>query len=388
MNFVQFAYKNGLRNKRRTLLTVCSIAFSLFVFVTLLNIVKILAGPDTNDMHLRLVVRRATSLGEQVPASYLPKIKAVPGVRLAMPLTWFQGVLSDDESSFFANFSCDPSVIFDMYQEIVIAPEQRDAFIRERTAAIVGKLTADRFNWKLGQRIHLVSQIYTNEAGAPVELELIIRGIYTTTVAGVDANFFFHNDYFDEATGREGKVGTYWVKVNNTSDIPNVAAAIDSMFKNTAAETKTETEKAFAASFQAMLGNFKMLLSSISAIVLTTILLVISSTMAMSIRERAPEIAVLKTLGYKRGLILFLLMSESAAIALAGGLSGMVGARIFYALFDMKARTKGMIPFFQIDLPTMGIGMLTAFAIGILSAAIPALLASRQNVLTGLRQIR
>jgi putative ABC transport system permease protein len=387
VTFAHFAYKNCLRNKRRTTLTIVSIAFSLFLLATLVNVLKMLEMPETDDSHLRLVVRRATSLQDPVPASYGQKLKAVPGVRLVMPLTWFQGIWRDEDKNFFANFACDPSVLFDVYQEIVIAPAQREAFQREKTAAIAGKLTADRFGWKVGDRIHLVSQIYVTPSGAPVETDLILRGIYTTTIKGVDANFFFHHEYFDELTGREGRVGTFWVKVNSLADIPIVSATIDQMFRSTSAETKTETEKAFGASFSAMLGNVKQLLGTLSAIIVLTILLVVTSTMAMSIRERTPEIAVLKTLGFKRGLIFRILVAESVGIALTGGLVGLLAGFLFFASFDISKKTNGMIPFFQFDAQTMLIGMLAALAIGLISAGIPAFLAVRQGVLSGLRQV-
>lgn len=386
MNFAEFAARNALRNKRRTLLTILSVAFSLFLLGTLFNVIKVLEGPESDDSHLRLAVRRSTSLGDLLPEWYGQKIRAVPGVHMAMPLTWFQGVWRD-EKNFFANFACDARVLFDMYKEIVITPEERDAFIREKSAAVCGKLTADRFGWKLGDRLHLVSQIYATPTGGPVEVDLVLRGIYTTTVTGVDANLFFHHDLFDEASGRTGKVGTFWVKANSVADIPVVAATIDQMFRNSAAETKTETEKAFAAGFQAMLGNVKVLFGSISAIVVLTILLVVGSTMAMSIRERTSEIAVLKTLGFKRGLVLRLLVGESIGLALAGGAAGMIGARLFYASFSISKKTNGMIPYFQLDAEVICWCMFVALCIGALSAAIPAILAARQSVLSGLRRL-
>ncbi|MCX7020373.1 MAG: FtsX-like permease family protein [bacterium] len=387
MNYLTFAYKNGLRNKRRTALTAISIAFSLFVLGTLITIVNFFDMPQTDDSVLRLAITRSTSIADPLPASYENKIRGVPGVRIAMPFTWFQGVWREEEKNMFPNFGCNPRVVFDMFREIVISPSQKEAFIREKNAAAVGKLTADHFGWKLGDRINLVSQIWATPDGVPVELELVVRAIFTSTISGPDTHLYFHHNYFDEAAGRIGAVGSYWVKVNSISDIPSVSAMIDSMFKNTSAETRTETEKAFGASFVAMLGNVKALLASISTVVVITILLVVASTMAMSIRERAAEIAVLKTLGFKRGLILFLLISESVVISLVGGAIGMAGGRSFFGSIDINKLTAGNIPFFQIEWRTVGICMIAALALGVASAALPAYFAVRQSVLSGLRRI-
>lgn len=387
MTLTRFAWRNMLRNPRRTLLTVASIAFSLFLLATLINVVILLEGPTTDDSHLRLAVRRATSLADPVPASYEAKIRAVPGVRYVTPFTWFQGVRGGDEqATFFGNFAVDAGVLLDMFQELVLPREQRDAFVREKQAAIVGKITADQFGWKLGDRVFLVSQIWFTPEGTPAEVELIIRGIFTTTVAGHDANLFFHHDLFDEAIGRAGLVGTYWVKVNSMAESPIVAASIDQMFRNTSAETKTETEKAFAETFQSMMGNVKTLFGSISAIVVLTILLVVSSTMAMSIRERTSEIAVLKTLGFRRNTILALLVGEGIAIAFTGGVTGMALGWLFFASVDLSKATNGMIPYFQLNGTVIGIALVASVCIGFLSAVVPATIASRQSVLSGLKQ--
>ena len=309
------------------------------------------------------------------------------GGGLVLAFTWFQGVRGGDEqATFFGNFAVDAGVVLDMFQELVLPREQRDAFLREKQAAIVGRITADQFGWKLGDRVFLVSQIWFTPEGTPAEVELIIRGIFTTTVAGHDANLFFHHDLFDEAIGRAGLVGTYWVKVNSMAESPIVAASIDQMFRNTSAETKTETEKAFAETFQSMMGNVKTLFGSISAIVVLTILLVVSSTMAMSIRERASEIAVLKTLGFRRNTILALLVGEGIAIAFTGGVTGMAFGWLFFASVDLSKATNGMIPYFQLSGSVIGIALVASLVIGFLSAVVPATIASRQSVLSGLKQ--
>jgi putative ABC transport system permease protein len=377
MGALAFIWKNITRNRRRTVLTILSIALSLFLLSTLMTVLTELGreSPD-GDQHLRLVVRRASSLGDPLPESYLDKLKRVPGVRMVHTLSWFGG-LYVDERNFFANFGCDPETLFPMFNENRLPPEQLSAFKKERTAAVAGRKLAERFKWRLGDKITLLGTIY------PVDLEFTLRGIYT----GLDETaFFFHHAYLDEALGRPGKVGTFWLKAASAAEVPVIAERVDSMFKNSDAETKTETERAFQLGFVAMLGNIKTLISSISSVVVFTILLVTANTMAMSIRERAREIAILKTLGFTRRRLLGLLVAESAGIALAGGLLGTLGARLFYSLVDVWKHTQGFFPIFVVEPETIAIGLLLSVLIGVTSAAVPAYRVSRQTIAHALRR--
>jgi putative ABC transport system permease protein len=377
VNVYSFVWKNITRNRRRTLLTVLSIALSLFLLSTLMTVLTELEreSPD-GDQHLRLVVRRASSLGDPLPESYLEKLKRVPGVRMVHTLSWFGGIYVD-ERNFFANFGCDPETLFPMFNENRLPPEQLAAFKKERTAAVAGRKLAERFKWRLGDKVTLQGTIY------PVDLEFTLRGIYT----GLDETaFFFHHAYLDEALGRLGKVGTFWLKAASAAEVPAIAERVDAMFKNSDAETKTETERAFQLGFVSMLGNIKTLISSISSVVVFTILLVTANTMAMSIRERAREIAVLKTLGFTGGRLLGLLMAESAGIALAGGLLGTVGARVFYSVVDVWKHTQGFFPIFVVEFETIAFGLLLAVLIGVTSAALPAYRVSRQTIAHALRR--
>jgi putative ABC transport system permease protein len=377
MGALAFIWKNITRNRRRTVLTILSIALSLFLLSTLMTVLTELGreSPD-GDQHLRLVVRRASSLGDPLPESYLDKLKRVPGVRMVHTLSWFGG-LYVDERNFFANFGCDPETLFPMFNENRLPPEQLSAFKKERTAAVAGRKLAERFKWRLGDKITLLGTIY------PVDLEFTLRGIYT----GLDETaFFFHHAYLDEALGRPGKVGTFWLKAASAAEVPVIAERVDAMFKNSDAETKTETERAFQLGFVAMLGNIKTLISSISSVVVFTILLVTANTMAMSIRERAREIAILKTLGFTRRRLLGLLVAESAAIALAGGLLGTLGARLFYSLVDVWKHTQGFFPIFVVEPETIAIGLLLSVLIGVTSAAVPAYRVSRQTIAHALRR--
>lgn len=378
MTYASFIWTNIARNPRRTILTIVSIGLSLFVLSTLMTVLTELnREPEGEDTHLRLVVRRATSLADRLPEAYAAKLQRVPGVRLVHALTWFGGIYID-ERNFFANFACDPDTLFAMFPENRIPPEQIKAFRAERIAAIAGRKLVERFKWRLGDRITLQGTIY------PVDLEFVLRGIYTGTD---ETAFFFHRAYLEEALGRPGKVGTFWLKAASAGDIPRIMDAVDTLFKNSDAETKTETERAFQLGFISMLGNVKTLIASISSVVVFTILLVTANTMAMSIRERAREIAILKTLGFGRRRLLGVLMGESAVIALTGGVLGCMGARLFFSVVDVWRYTQGLFPIFIVEPSTVLLGIGLSVLIGLASAALPAIRVSRLTIAEALRRV-
>ncbi len=373
-----FIWTNIARNRRRTILTVVSIGVSLFVLSTLMTVLTELnREPEGQDAHLRLVVRRASSLGSPLPEAYRTKLERVPGVRMVHALMWFGGIYVD-ERNFFANFACDPETLLPMFPENRIPPEQLEAFQKERVAAVAGRKLVERFGWRLGDRITLQGTLY------PVDLEFILRGIYTGTD---ETAFFFHRLYLEEALGRPGKVGTFWLKAASAEDIPRIIDAVDTMFRNSDAETKTETERAFQLGFISMLGNVKTLITSISSVVVFTILLVTANTMAMSIRERAREIAILKTLGFGRRQLLRLLVAESTLIALAGGVLGCAGARLFYSVVDVWSYTQGLFPIFIVEPSTILLGLCLSILIGVGSAVIPAIRVSRLTIAEALRRV-
>jgi len=332
MKFARLILKNAVRNPRRTVLTILSITISIFLVSSLQAILTRLdtLGQGSGSGHLRLVVRHRTSLGQPLPIAYKQRIAALPGVKAVGSWNWFGG-LYIDSSNFFANFAVDADDLGKTHEEYRVPPDQLAAFKQERTAAMVGRALMEKYHWKLGDRVTLKGTIY------PFDPELIIRAVFTTDDASQERVFFFHWDYFNEALNRPNQVGTFAVLAKTPEDVPRLMDAIDRTFRNTDAETKTETEQAFNLSFVSMLGNVKLLLNSISAAVVFTVLLVAGNTMAMSIRERTGEVAVLKTLGFRRNTILFLLVGESLAIALLGGLLGGFGAKTTYAFISMTS---------------------------------------------------
>jgi putative ABC transport system permease protein len=241
----------------------------------------------------------------------------------------------------------------------------------------------NRFGWKVGDRITIIGGLY------PFNLDLTIRGTYH----GPDENgLFFHYEYFNElqkatSTMTGDRVASFWLKARTPQDVPRVAAAIDGMFRNTDAPTRTDTEKAFTLSFTAMLGNIRLFLSLIAGAVLFAIFLVTANTMAMTVRERSAEVAVMKTLGFRRAQILAMFVGESVGVALLGGLIGVGSARLIFGNFDWYTATNGIIQHFQVAPSTMALGMGLAILLGVGSAAVPAWRASRQSIVTALRHV-
>ena len=290
MKLLPLILRNVLRNKRRTILTILSIGVSLFLISTLRTMLASLESPPlTPESAKRVVTRHQTSLGNPLPIAYRNRIQTIPGVDQAIATQWFGGVYKDP-ANFFAQFAVDTDHFFDVYSEAkVLSQEQAEAFKKERTASLVGVKLAKRFGWNVGDRVTLEGMLF------PFNVETTIRGLVDG--GGSEVTFYFHYDYFNELMNNAGIASTFAVKAKSVDDLPAISAAIDDMFRNSTAPTKTETESAILG-FAAMWGDVRTLVVSISTIVLFTIVLVAANTMAMSIRERTGEIAILKTLGF------------------------------------------------------------------------------------------
>ncbi len=381
MKFASLVLKSALRNKRRTVLAVLSLAASLFLLVTLHTVLyELQATTTTPESELRLWTRHKVSIANWMPLAYKEQIRQIPGVKEVMVANWFGGIYKD-ESNFFAQFAVDADKEFKIFPELRIAPEQKEAFIRERTAAVAGIRLFQRFGWKIGDRITLKGTIY------PFDAELKLVGSFTSPTPPDEATLLFHYDYLDEMMDRRGVAGTFAIQAESAAALPMIAQAVDEKYRNSSAPTKTETEKAFQLAFASMLGNVKLLITSISVVVVFTILLVTAATMAMSIRERTAEVAVLKTLGFSRGLILALLLSEALAIALVGGALGCAGAKLLYARADIQAFTGGFIVQLRVQPEAITLGMALAAAIGLGAAAPPALRASGLPIAQAVRHV-
>lgn len=379
MKFVRLILRNTLRNRRRTILTILSITMSLFLITTLRTLLVSLESPPlTPESAKRVITRHSTSLVNVMPVAHKQQIRGIPGVEAVISAQWFGGIYKDP-ANFFAQFAVDVDGFFNMFPEIAVqSPDQKDAFVMERTAALAGTVLAERYGWKIGDRITLQGTFFT------IAPEFIIRGFVSG--GNSENTFYFHWDYLNELLDSPNISGTFFVKARSADDIPAISEAIDTMFANSTAPTKTETEKAFVLGFVAMIGNVRTLVISISTVVVFTIVLVAANTMAMSIRERTGEIAILKTLGFSPGRVLFLMISESTAIGLVSGLLGSLGARYVFGAIDFNQLTSGFIQQFNVTWDTVLLAVSIALFVAITSTFVPAWTASHLPIAEAVRR--
>jgi putative ABC transport system permease protein len=380
MTIGSFILKNALRNKRRALLSILSVAVSLFLLVMLLVALREITTPaEGAGAELRVAVRSKISIANLLPARQLPIIERIPGVEAVTPFTWFGGKYKNEEGMTFAQFAIDPKKLRAVFTEAKMAAESYGAFESERTACIIGKISADKYKLKVGDKITLDSSIY------PVALDFKIVGIYAGTAD--DRNMLFRHDYLDESSGVKGQVGMWWLKVKSAEDMPRVLATINKTFENTSAEVRAETERAFQLGFISMLGNIKLLVTLICSAVVFTLLLVSASTMSMAIRERFRELAILKALGYRRRELFAFILSESFGLAAAGALLGVGGAYLLFTYGNIPKMTNGMFPSFEVTPKIIGIGALVAAVMGIVASIMPSIAVARMSVVEGLKTL-
>ena len=379
MKYLPFIFRNLFRKKTRTILTIGSIAVALFLYGLLVTIETALnAGVDVAGVD-RLIVRNKISLIMPLPFSYQERLRQIDHVSEATFATWF-GAIYQEPKNFFPQFAIDTDSYRRLYPEFQIPDDQWQAFLADREGAVVGRLTADRFEWEVGDRIPLQASIWGGT------WEFNIRAIYEGSRAGDDESlFWFHWKYLEERRPwGKGSVGWYTVKVDDPEHSVAVSEAIDRSFANSPYETSTETEQAFAAGFAKQIGNIRMLIMSIGAVVLFTLLLVTGNTMAMAVRERVPELGVLKTLGFKDTTVLFLVLAESLLIAFVGGVLGVGLAKLFTMGGDP---TGGMLPVFYLSTAEMISGIAIALFVGLAAGSIPALTAMNLRIVDALRRV-
>src|ERR1035438_8182474 len=380
MTLTTFVAKSAFRNKRRSLLTVASIAFSLLLLCIMLCVWRTFyIDKGTPDSALRIMTRHKVSITNPLPISYRNKIRAVPGVAHVVPMTWFGGTYKDDKpENYFAQFATDPDEYFDVAADKVMPADQLAAWKRDRAGCVVDVDLARKHNWKIGDHIHLRGTTF----GA--NLDLTVRGIYT--IEPPSSNLYFDTRYLEESIPYfKDNTIFFFTRVNTPEDMPRAARAIDEMFHASPFPTRSESEQAFKADFIARLGSVKTFILSICGAVLFTTLLVCANTIAMSVRERTREVAVLRTLGFTRGSVLTLLLSESVAISLIGGLIGVAlgtGAILFIARPGM-----GMPISMHMTAFTALVAMVVAGLVGLASGVIPSYRASNLGIVDALRHI-
>lgn len=380
MKFLPLVWKNVWRRKARTAFTLLSVLIAFLLFGILMTIRTAFSlGVDLAGLD-RLVLIHKVSLIMPLPVSYQSRLQQVPGVEVATHQTWFNGIYQDP-ANFFANIAVEPEPFLKIYPEFRLPPEQVNAWLADRRGAIAGRDLAERFGWKIGDRIPLTGTIWQPKQGQAWEFNL--AGIYDGA-DGVDkTQFFFGYDYLNENRAEgEGLVGWYVVKIADPNGSVELSRTFDEMFANSSAETKTTTEKGFVESFAKQIGDIGAIMIAISSTVLFMFGLVAASTMAQSVGERTNEIALLKTLGFTGGTILVLVLAESLFIAFVGGGLGLALAWVFVRGGDP---TGGMLPIFVLSPRDVAVGVGLMALMGLLAGAAPAIGAMRLRITDALR---
>jgi len=384
MLIVRLLFKNAFRHKFRAFLTILSITIAILAFVMLRTVIGAwYAGVDASSAS-RLVSRNAVSIIFPLPLSYKDRIHQVDGVHLVSYGNWFGGIYID-EKNFFANFAVEPRSYLELYPEYVLSSKEREAFLKDRKAFAAGRKLAAKYGWKIGDIVTLRGTIY------PGNWDFVLRAIYRGKTDSVDeTQFFFHWDYLNEtlkktAPSRADEVGFYMIGVTNPDLSSAVTTAIDQTFKNSRAETVTETEKAFQQGFIAMSGAIITAIEVVSFVVIFIMLAVVANTMAMTSRERTGEYAILKTLGFGGWAIGGLIAGESVIISLCGCLAGITLA---FPAAEIFKKALGMyFPIFTVATSSLSMAFASSLAVGILAAIVPIQRAIAIRIADGLRRI-
>jgi putative ABC transport system permease protein len=382
MTLGSFVVRNTFRNKRRSLLTLVSISFSLLLLTMMICIWRSFyidqVAPEASR---RVITRDRVSLAFFLPAFYRDKIRSVQGVTAVAPMTWFGGRYMDERPEhFFAQLATDPDEYLKVASDKIVPPDQMKAWQQDRAGALVDITLAKKYGWKIGDRITLLGTIFS------VNPELTIRGIYHRDPP--QNALYFNAKYLEEAVPWfKGQAGWYSTQIGSANDVARVSREIDDMFRNSPLQTKTESEKAFQLGFIASLGNVKAFILGICGAVVFTIMLVSANTMAMSVRSRTREVAVLKTLGFTRQRVLSIFVSESVALAVAGGAVGILTAIPVIWFLTRGFIALGVPLSMKVNGPAAGLSLTVAVILGLVSGYLPAYNASRMNIVEGLRHI-
>ena len=383
MKFHRLVFANLFRKKVRLTLTIGSFAIALVLFTFLAVVYSAfnrgieIAGAD------RLVIENRVGLMANMPVSYADQVRAIPGVKYVTHDHWFGGIYQD-ERNFFPQFVIDPENHLKVYPEFIVPDEQWNTFLKDQQGAVVGAKTAKRFGWKVGDRIPIKNTLY----GPTKTWEFNLDGIYHAAKAdGDESQFWLQWKNFDENVPAlvKSTAGWYILRLDSPDDAVRVAKAIDTKYANSSWETKTMTESAFQAGFAKQFGNIELLILSIGSVVFFTLLLVTGNTMAISVRERTGELAVLKAIGVGDGSVLVLVLAESILIAFIGGLIGLLLA--LGAIPFMSAKLTGFLPPLILSKALLSFGLLFAVFVGVVSGLLPGIGAMRMRVVNALRRV-
>jgi putative ABC transport system permease protein len=384
MKYLHLIWSNLKRKKVRTLLTVLSILVAFVLFGYLAAVERSFnQGVDVAGLD-RLVVRHKVSIIQFLPESYKEKMERIKGVSSAVFATWFGGIYQRP-SNFFAQMPVVPDEFLDMFPEYILNEEEKEAWLETRSGAIAGRVLADRFDWKVGDRIPIQATIWTKkDGGASWEFDLV--GIYEGAEKGTDTSqFFFRHDFFHESRAwGSGNVGWYYVRVDEPERAAEIAELIDLEFANSPYETKTEPEGAFVQGFAKQIGNIAAIMMAILSAVFFTILLVAGNTMAQSVRERTEELAVLKAMGFTHRGVLGLVLAESCLLAMLGGFLGLAIAWMLITWIGDPSG--GALPIFFLPIKDLMLGIVLVLLLGLVTGLLPALQAQRLQIADALRR--
>jgi putative ABC transport system permease protein len=379
MKYAGLIFRNLRRNRRRTILTVLSIAVSLFIFCALASVPlvarQILADSASS---VRIACHNKAGLAYSVPQAYKRQIAATPHVVAVVPESWFGGIYHEVNDQ-FPNLAVDPEQIDVMWPDWGMSKEAIEQFKELRTACLVGPATMKQFHWHVGQQIMLRGTVYS------FNVTLNIVGVMG---GKAPPNFLiFRRDYLEEAAGEPGFVDNYWVRADQSSSVPKVIAALDTEFANSSAETLSESEASFIGGFMENYRIFFQLAEVLGLIVVVTIGLVAANTAAMSIRERRAEIAVLRSIGFPAGTILYMILGESLLMALFGGALGCGAAYLIFKVVSVNTSAVGPLANVHVSAEIVVETMMMAAILGIVSAFVPAWSAVRRNIVDALRLV-
>jgi putative ABC transport system permease protein len=383
----RYILRNARRNPVRSILTIASTAICLFLMMILLAFFAINNEvAEESRIYNRIITMNANGFAGKVPISLVGEISRMDGVVAATPFNWYGGKYHEEVMP-FSQFSVDAETIFTVMDELTVPSEQLEAFKANKDGCVIGRKLASDRHLKVGDPLPLKGDAY------PVDMNLTVRGIYSGPARTDQRMCLFHFDYFDEAFKRiarssaSGNAGTIFIKCRNAEIMPSLGKKIDDLYRNSDFPTRTQTEEAFSKMFADMLGDLKGAIYGIGVAVVVALLFVAGNAMAMAMRERTTEVAVLKAIGFPRGLVLFLVLTEAVLVAGLGGAIGALGSKAFFDYVDIAPYTGGFLPFFYVSWNIAILGLCVSLFVGLASGLFPALLAANSSVINGLRKV-
>jgi putative ABC transport system permease protein len=398
MKYFRYILRNARRNPVRSLLTIASTAICLFLMMILLAFFAINSEvAEESRIYNRIIVMNANGFAGMVPISFAGEISKMDGVVAATPFSWYGGKYHDEVMP-FGQFAVDADTVFTVMDELRVPPDQLKAFKENKDGCVIGSRLARDRGLKLGDPLPLKGDYF------PADLDLTIRGIYTGPSRTDQRMCLFHFDYLDEALKRtslagagksltpqsaklSGNAGTIFIKCKDADIMPSLSKKIDDLYLNSDFPTRTQTEEAFGKMFADMLGDLKYAIYGIGMAVVVALLFVAGNAMAMAMRERTSEVAVLKAIGFPKPLVLFLILTEAVLVAGLGGVIGSLGSKAFFDYVDIAPYTGGFLPFFYVSWNIALLGLAVSLFVGFVSGLFPAIFAANSSVINGLRKV-